>query len=50
MQIKESIGPSADERENELIELLSEADDDVKNGRTAPIEDTIHNLRNILKD
>ena len=33
----------------ELLELLSEADDDVKHGRVAPIEDTFSDLRNILK-
>ena len=33
----------------ELLELLSEADDDVKNGRVAPIEDTFRDLRNLLK-
>ena len=33
----------------ELLELLAEADDDVKNGRVASIEDTFHDLRNLLK-
>ena len=33
----------------ELLELLSEADDDVKNGRVAPIEDTFRDLRQLLK-
>lgn len=33
----------------ELLELLSEADDDVKYGRVAPIEDTFRDLRNLLK-
>ena len=33
----------------ELLELLSEADDDVKHGRLAPIEDTFRDLRNLLK-
>lgn len=33
----------------ELLELLSEADDDVKHGRVAPIEDTFHDLRDLLK-
>lgn len=33
----------------ELLELLSEADNDVKNGRVAPIEDTFDSLRNLLK-
>lgn len=33
----------------ELLELLSEADEDVKNGRVAPIEETFHDLRNLLK-
>ena len=33
----------------ELLELLSEADDDVKNGRVAPVEDTFRDIRNLLK-
>lgn len=33
----------------ELLELLSEADDDVKHGRTAPVEDTFQDLRDMLK-
>ena len=33
----------------ELLELLSEADDDVKNGRVAPVEDTFRDLREMLK-
>ncbi len=33
----------------ELLEILSEADDDVKQGRVAPIEDTFDDLRNLLK-
>lgn len=33
----------------ELLELLSEADSDVKNGRVAPVEDTFDSLRNLLK-
>ena len=33
----------------ELLELLSEADVDVKNGRVAPIEDTFRDLRQLLK-
>ena len=32
----------------ELLELLVEAEDDVKNGRVAPIEDTFVELRNLL--
>ena len=32
----------------ELLELLVEAEDDVKNGRIAPIEDTFDELRNLL--
>ena len=34
----------------ELLEILAEADDDVRNERIAPIEDTFDNLRNILKE
>ena len=33
----------------ELLEVLVEADDDVRNERIAPIEDTFNNLRSILK-
>ena len=33
----------------ELLEILAEADDDVRNERIAPIEDTFNNLRSILK-
>lgn len=33
----------------ELLELLSEAEDDVKHGRVAPVEDTFRNLRTLLK-
>lgn len=32
----------------ELLELLVEAEDDVKNRRVAPIEDTFDELRNLL--
>ena len=34
----------------ELLEILSEAEEDVQNNRTKLIEDTFNNLRNILKD
>ncbi len=34
----------------ELLEILAEADDDVRNERIAPMEDTFSNLRNILKE
>ncbi len=33
----------------ELLEILSEADDDVKHGRVAPVEDTFNDLRQLLK-
>ena len=33
----------------ELLEILSEADNDVKQGRVAPIEDTFDDLRKLLK-
>ena len=33
----------------ELLELLAEAEDDVKNGRVAPINETFDDLRMILK-
>ena len=34
----------------ELLEILSEADDDVKNGRIAPISETFDDLRNMLQE
>ncbi|MEE3471004.1 MAG: type II toxin-antitoxin system Phd/YefM family antitoxin [Butyrivibrio hungatei] len=34
----------------ELLEILAEADEDVKNGRVEPIQDTFDDLRNILKE
>ena len=34
----------------ELLEILAEADEDVKNGRVAPIQDTFDDLRSILKE
>ena len=33
----------------ELLEMLTEADEDVKNGKTAPIKETFDDLRKILK-
>ena len=33
----------------ELLETLAEAEDDVKNGRVAPINETFDDLRMILK-
>ena len=33
----------------ELLELLSEAENDVKQGKVAPIEDTFRDLRNLLE-
>lgn len=33
----------------ELLEILAEAEDDVSNGRVAPIKDTFDDLREILK-
>lgn len=32
----------------ELLEILSEAEDDVKNGRVAPVSETFDDLRKIL--
>lgn len=32
----------------ELLEVLSEAEDDVKNGRIAPVSDTFDDLRKML--
>lgn len=34
----------------ELLEILAEADEDVKNGRVAPIQDTFDDLRSVLKE
>ncbi len=34
----------------ELLEILAEADDDIKNDRLAPIQDTFDDLRCILKE
>lgn len=34
----------------ELLETLVEAEDDVKNGRIAPISDTFHELRAMLQE
>ena len=34
----------------ELLEILVEAEDDVKNGRVAPINDTFADLRSILQE
>lgn len=33
----------------ELLEILAEAEDDVKNGRVAPIKETFDDLRAMLK-
>lgn len=34
----------------ELLEVLAEAEDDVKNGRVAPISDTFDDLRKMFQD
>lgn len=34
----------------ELLEILAEADEDVKYGRVAPMKDTFDDLRSILKE
>jgi prevent-host-death family protein len=34
----------------ELLEVLAEAEDDVKNGRVAPVKDTFDDLRKMLKE
>lgn len=34
----------------ELLEILAEAEDDVQNGRVAPISDTFRDLRAILQE
>lgn len=34
----------------ELLEILSEAEDDVRNGRVAPISETFDDLRQMLRE
>ena len=34
----------------ELLEILAESDEDVRNGRIAPIKDTFNDLRTLLKE
>ena len=34
----------------ELLEILAEAEDDVKNGRIAPISETFNDLRTMLQE
>ena len=34
----------------ELLEVLAEAEDDVKNGRVAPVTDTFDDLRKMFKE
>ncbi len=34
----------------ELLEILAEAEDDEKNGRVEPIENTFRDLRQMLKE
>lgn len=34
----------------ELLEILAEADEDVRNNRVAPISETFSDLRNLLKE
>lgn len=34
----------------ELLEILAEAEDDVKNGRVAPISETFDDLRQMLRE
>ena len=50
-ELQETIRPSADLRNhyNELLEILAEADEDVKYGRVAPVKDTFDDLRSLLK-
>ena len=49
----DTVSLSYDEYQNmkariELLEILADAEDDVKNGRTAPITDTFDDLRKTL--
>lgn len=34
----------------ELLEMLAEAENDVKNGKVAPVSETFNDLRNILRE
>ena len=34
----------------ELLEVLADAEDDVKHGRVAPVTDTFNDLRNMLQE
>ncbi len=34
----------------ELLEILAEAEEDVKNGRTAPVQETFNDLRDLLSE
>ena len=36
--------------ELELLRTLAEAEEDVRNGRTAPIQDTFHDIRKMLME
>ena len=51
----DTVSLSYDEYQNmksriELLELLAEADEDVTNGRVAPINETFDELRTMLKE
>ena len=51
----DTVSPSYEEYKRmksriELLEILSAAEDDVKNGRVEPIENTFQDLRQILKE
>lgn len=50
MNLEETIRLSADLKKSyiELLETLTEAEDDVKNGRLAPISETFDDLRAML--
>lgn len=50
MNLEETIRPSADLKKSciELLEALTEAEDDVKNGRLAPINETFDDLQVML--
>ena len=51
----DTVSMSYDEYKNiksriELLEILAEAEEDVRYGRTAPIQDTFDDLRKMLKE
>ncbi len=46
----ETIKPSEDTKRFELLKMLAAADNNVRNGRIAPIKDTFDDLRDMLQE